>query len=390
MLIFFFAPVIAAWYDIPLLSPVLRILSLKLIFGGINSVQIAYVQKNFIFKRYCFVSLFGTVLGATIAVLMAYNKMGVWALVEYNLVNILLNVILFILFIRWIPKFKFSLSRLRQMYPFAWKMLATKFVDQAYVEISQLVVGRVYSTTDLAFYNKGKAYPQMLVNNASLALSNVLFPVFSNVQDSFEQHKTLLRKAVTTVSYVMLPLIIGLAVCGDNFVRFVLTEKWENAIPYLRLICIYYLTIPFSGIFLQGLKSINKGKTVLILEITKETIYITLMVIFIFTLNSPISIAISLALGGFISFFIECFIAKKNFDYKFREIVQDVLPSLLVALLMGFVVYLINLFPCHVGITLLLQVVCGGLFYFFLTKALKFKQIDILFSMLKKVRRKHE
>ena len=342
--LFFAAPFISRLYAEPILTVVIRVLALKLVFGGINSVIIAYVQKHMLFKKYCLVSFVGTFGGALLAIAIAYADGGIWALVAYNLVNPFFNVILSIIVLKWLPPIGFSFTRFKQMYSFGWKMLATKFVDQACVEISQMIIGKRYSITDLAFYNKGKTYPQLLVNNANQALANVLFPVFSRVQDDQEDLRMKLRSTVRTVSFVMFPLVIGLAACSENFIVALLTDKWVAAIPYLRWICVYYLWIPFSNVILQGLKALGRSDVILKMEGFKQVCNIVVMIIALIIIDSPLAIAISVAIGGMISFCMEIIVSIKVLGYKGSELINDVVPSFLLAIIMGVIVYSFNNF----------------------------------------------
>ena len=384
MLLCVLAAPISRWFDMPVLTNVIRVLGLQILIGGLNSVQIAYVRKNMLFRRYFVCSLSSILLAALIAITMAYQGMGVWALVAYNLIRQTANTILtFFLFRCWFG-FRFSWDRFSTMFPFAGKMLFAKFIDQGYVEITQTIISKSYSATDLAFYNKGKSFPDLLINNLNAALSNVMFPYFSNLQDELEKLKASLRMSVKMTSFICLPILTGLIACSDNFVRVVLTESWLPSVPFLQLFCFYYIWIPFSSLIWQSLKGLGKSGVVLKLEIIKFALNVGTLVLFLWWIRSPIAVAISIAVTYTISFFVECFMAVRHLNYQVREIATDFAPSLGISALMGVLVWLIGQMAISPVLCLLLQIGSGMLFYTTAVIVLRFPQANLLISQIKR------
>jgi O-antigen/teichoic acid export membrane protein len=389
VLLFAFAPFIGEWFELPELCSVIRVLGLQIIIGGINSVQVAYVHKNMLFKRYCLCSLLSVIIGATVAVSMAYMGFGVWALVAYNLIKLAASLVLIFLLFKCCFGFGFSKQRFVEMFPFASKMLLTKFVDQGYVEVTQVIISKYYSAADLAFYNKGKSFPDLLINNLNTALGSVMFPYFSQLQDDSERFKASLRSSVKMTSFVCIPILAGLMACSENFVMVVLTEKWLGIVPFLRLFCIYYVWIPFSNVVWQSLKAIGKGNVVLRLEIIKVVLNVTTLVAFLWILKSPIAVALSIVLTYTISFFVECYMAKLHMDYRIKEIFADFLPSFLISALMGIAVYAVGkLIISSTVVSLVIQIVVGVAFYVLAVILLRFPQVKAILSLVNKKKTK--
>lgn len=380
-LLFTLSGVIANWFEIPVLSTVLKVLGLQILIGGYNSVQIAYVQRNMMFKRYFICSIVSAAVGGGIALALAYNDFGVWALVAYSMVRIAVNMVMVTLLFKIRFSLKFSKERFRLMFPFAGKMLLTKLIDQGYVEITQTIIGKVYSSTDLAFYNKGKSFPDLLISNLNLALGNVLFPFLSQRQEDYDAFKRSLRNSIRMTSFVCIPVMLGLMACAENFIEVLLTEKWLPSVPYMQLICFYYLWVPFSNVIWQSLKAIGKGNEVLKLEIIKVGLNSSTLIIFLLILDSPIAVALSVAVSYAISFFAECYVACKHLYIRKGEIFYDFIPSFVLATVMAGVVYLIGTLSLNIYIELIIQIIAGIAIYVVGAIFLRFPQVKIVLSL---------
>lgn len=384
IVLFFLSDIIGEWFKLPVLSSVLKILGLQIILGGVNSVQIAYVQKNMMFKKYFICSLSSVIVSSIVGIYIAYQGAGVWALVVYNLLKQFINIFICYLLFKCRFCIKFSMIRFNSMFPFAGKMLFTKFIDQGYVEATQTIISKIYSSTDLAFYNKGKSFPDLIINNFNSALSSVIFPYFSILQDNIVELKSKIRIVVQLTSFFCMPMVMGLLACSENFVIAILTIKWKDSIPFLQLFCCYYIWVPFSNIIWQSLKAIGKSNIVLKLEVIKMLLNISLLILFLLLINSPISIVLSIVFSIAISFFIECCEAKKHLQYTIKEIICDFLPSFLIATIMAIIVFIIgklNIMPIYL---LLIQVAFGAVFYIFITWILKFSQWKLIRYYFKK------
>ena len=382
-LLFMTAPLISRWFSLPVLSSVLRVLGIQIVIGSINSVQVAFVQKNMLFKRYFICSFSSVVIGATVALVMAYKGFGVWALVAYNLTKQIINTILIYICFECRFGLNFSKERFCEMFPFAGKMLLTKFVDQGYVEATQTIIGKVFSATELAFYNKGKSFPDLLINNLNSALGSVMFPLFSNLQEDYNEFKKAMRTSVQFTSFICIPMIVGLMACTENFVKVVLTTKWVDSIPFMQLFCVYYIWIPFSNVVWQSMKARGKSDVVLLLEIIKMVLNVCTLILFLLLIQSPIAVAISIVVTYTISFFVECFMAGKYLDYHIGEIVADFVPSLVASACMGIIVLQIGHLSMTPIIELILQIILGMLIYSFIVIIFRFPQVKQLTELLK-------
>lgn len=380
--IYFCAPLIAAFYEDESLIVLTRVLSLTVVISGVRNVQQAYVSKNFMFKKFFFATLIGTIGSAIVGIWMAYSGYGVWALVAQQLLNVLLGTIFLWVSVRWRPQLKFSFSRLKGLFSFGWKLLVSSLLDTVFGKIRQLLIGKIYSAEDLAYYNKGDMFPSVIANNINNSIDSVLFPAMSDVQDKKESVKAMTRRAIKTSVFIMAPLMMGLAFTADNFVEILLTAKWLPCVFYLRIFCITFMFYPIHSANLNAIKAMGKSDVFLKLEIIKKLVNLALLLSTIFI--SVEAMAYSLLAGSVCSQIINSWPNKKLLNYSYLEQIKDILPSILLAVFMGGAVYLFNFLNLHIVPTMIIQVVVGAIIYIAGAKIFKIDSLDFILSFVKK------
>ena len=360
-LMFVAAPFIARFYAMSELTPVVRVLSLTLVISGVKNIQQAYVSRNMLFKRFFFATLGGTIGAAVIGIWMAYHGYGVWALVAQNLFNATIDTVILWITVKWRPKRMFSLQRLKGLFGYGWKLLASALLDTGYRELRQLIIGKIYTSEDLAFYNRGDQFPHLIVANINSSIDSVLLPTMAKAQDSREAVKAMTRRAIKTSTYIMAPMMIGLAVCAEPVVELVLTAKWLPCVPFLRIFCITYMFYPIHTANLNAIKAMGRSDLFLKLEILKKMVGLALICI-----TAPISVmamGYSLLVSSVLSQIINSWPNKKLLDYPYLEQLKDIMPGILLALGMGAVVYCVQLLGLNDWLTLLIQVPLGAAIY---------------------------
>ena len=269
---FISAPYIAKFYKDSELTPIVRVMSLVLIISGLKNVQQAYVSRTMQFKRFFFATLGGTIVAAVVGIWMAYEGYGVWALVAQNLVNKVIDTTVLWFTVKWRPKLLFSIKRLKGLVSYGWKLLASSLLDTVYNNLRQLIIGKLYSSSDLAFYNRGKQFPNFVITNINTSIDSVLFPAMSSQQDDTERVRSMTRRSIKISSYIMWPLMMGLAFTATSIVSLVLTDKWLPCVPFLRIFCFVYVFFPIHTANLNAIKAMGRSDLFLKLEVIKKVI----------------------------------------------------------------------------------------------------------------------
>ena len=329
---FLAAPMIAKFHNDASLISVVRVLSLTLVISGVKNVQQAYVSRTMQFKRFFFATLGGTIGAAVIGIAMAYFGFGVWALVAQQIFNATVDTLILWITVKWRPKWMFSWQRLKGLFSFGWKLLASSLLDTVYSDLRQLIIGKMYTKTDLAQYNRGKQLPDLLVNNIDTSINSVLLPAMSQVQDNPERVKNMTRRAMKTSTYVIAPVMMGLAFTAESVIHLILTEKWLPCVPFLRIFCITYMFYPVNTTNLNAIKAMGRSDLFLKLETIKKAI--GLIVLLGTMWFGVMAMAYSLLFTSITSQIINSWPNKKLLDYSYPEQIRDILPGILLAVVL--------------------------------------------------------
>lgn len=387
LMMFFSAPLIASFYSLPELTPVVRVISLTIVISGVKGVQQSYVSRNMLFKRFFYATLGGTIFSAFLGIAMAYLGFGVWAIVAQQLSNTAIDTLILWITVKWRPKWIFSWERLKGLLGFGWKMLCSALLDTIYNNIRSLLIGKVYSSADLAYYNEGKKFPNLIVTNINSSINSVLLPAMSREQDDKDRVKNMTRRSIMVSCYIMAPLMIGLACCASNIVVVVLTEKWLPCVFYLQIFCITYMFYPIHTANLNAIKAMGRSDLFLKLEIWKKVIGLILLLATLFI--SVKAMAYSLLISTLTSMIINSWPNKKLLDYSFLEQMKDILPPICLAIGMGAAVYLIGFLAIPTLPLLLIQIIFGGILYIIGSAVFKLEPYVYVKDMLNSfVRRK--
>ncbi|MBR6665864.1 MAG: lipopolysaccharide biosynthesis protein [Lachnospiraceae bacterium] len=380
LILYFISPCIANFYKMPILSPALRVLGLRIIIAAINSVQQAYVSKNFLFKRFFVSTIFGALISGVIGIVLAYRGFGAWALVIQYLSNTCIGTIVLWIALKWHPVFKCSWQRVKVMFAYGWKILVSGLIDVGYKELRSLIIGKKYTPSELAYYNQGDKYPSLIVVNINNSISSVLFPAIAQFQDDKDRVKQMTRRAIQISSYIMWPLMIGFATISEPLIRLVLTEKWLPCVPYVRIFCFSYGFWPIHTANLQAINALGRSDIFLKIEVVKKILG---FVVVLLTMNfGPLAMAYSVIFIDLFSTLINSFPNKILLNYKYVEQVKDILPSFILAIIMSLCISFVNSLLLSDMVKILIQVFLGAIIYLLLSILTKQKAFRFLINSL--------
>lgn len=380
--IFLCAPLISSFYKMEL-TAYIRVLGLTVLISGVKNVQQAYVSRNMMFKKFFFSTLGGTITAAIVGIIMALMGFGMWALVAQQVVNLTIDTAILWITVRWKLVWKFSFKRLKGLLSFGWKLLVSSLIDVVYNDVRQLIIGKLYSPSDLAYYNRGRKFPNIIVTNVNVSIDSVLLPAMSKVQDDSSKVKNMTRRSVMVSTYIMAPLMMGLVFCAEPLISLILTDKWLPCVPFLRIFCITYMFYPIHTANLNAIKAMGRSDMFLKLEIIKK---ITGIIILLCTMwYGVMAMAYSLLVTSLLSQIINTWPNKKLLGYGYIEQLKDILPNILTAVFMGICVFMLGHIPCPVIIVLIIQVITGAAIYIGASVLLKLEAFKYIVGIVEPV-----
>ena len=389
LVIFFAAPMISRFFGegYELLTPILRVMGLQIPVSAVKSIQQAYVSRHLQFRKFFYATLGGTLVSAAVGIIMALKGFGAWALVGQYLTNTVIDTSILTLTVKWRPRLEFSAARLKGLFAFGSKMLFAGLVDEIYTNLRSFVIGKQYTSADLAFYNKGHQFPSLFITNVNSSLMAVLFPVMSRFQTDRERLVEVCRKAIKVSTFVIFPIMAGLAAVSENFIGVLLSDKWLPCVPYVRIFCGVFAFYPIYTANLQGIKAIGRSGAYLATELAKKVVGITFLLISI--PYGVLGIALSLLFATMVNYVINGISAKLVLGYGFKRQVTDILPNVLITAAMMAAVYLLKRVGGPRIAVLLLQTGAGIAAYVLLAFVTKNESFAYLLDMVKERRGKH-
>lgn len=367
--IYFSSPSIAKFYDNPALTNLLRILGLTLFTGAFISIQSAYVSRNMQFKKLFFSSLGSVLISGIIGIVSAFAGWGVKALVIYYLTNSTSLTIIMWFTVKWRPILKFSFTRARSLFSFGWKLLVSGLLNTLNMELRTLIIGRIYTTADLGHYNRGNEVPSMLANNLNSSIQAVILPTLSSIQDNKSGVKSVVRRSIKTSSFLIFPMMLGLAAVAEPAVRIILGDKWIPAVPFLQIFCLSSALLPIHTANLQAINALGRSDIFLKLEVIKKILGLIILAISIpFGIYA---IAIGSIVSSFISALVNAWPNRNLFNYSPLEQFMDIIPAAGISFIMGIIVYAISFTRLPTYLMLFIQVIVGIVIYVFLSKIFK-------------------
>ena len=364
MLLFFAAPLIARYYEREILDPVIKVLGVRIVITSVNNIQHAKIRREMAFRKFFFATLIGTVISCLVGVIMAYSGFGVWALVAQYLTNSTIDTVALFAADDWRPKVCYYKDSAGMIFSFGGKVLATDMTYTILGNISSFFVGKYFGASELAYYNEGGKYPSLIISNIDNSIQEVMLPAYSRVQNEKEKLKEILKKSVRLGIYVM-------------------TEKWEEMVPFIRIWCLVYLTRPFESSCHQAILGLGRSNITFKIILTINTIQFSLTMLAIFVLKNVLWVAIGILVATWVS--IVCFSVKVKdlIGYRFIEQLIDILPSLLLSAFMGIAVYLLQYTELRGVALLLIQILTGAVIYVSLSVLFKLEPYIYLKNLLK-------
>lgn len=383
-LLYITAPLIGDYYRMPDIVSPFRVLALILIPGAFNSVQLAKVSREMDFKKVFYSNVGGILAAGITGIILAYCGYGIWALVAQNLLNITVACIVMLFTVDWHPKFVCDPHRVKVLFSYGWKLLVSSLIDTLYQDIQSLVIGRIFDSSTLGFFNRGKQFPQFLINAVNGSVQSVMLPAMSALQDRKEEVKKIMRQSITLSAFIIFPMMACLAGISEPLVKLLLTDKWLPCVPYMRLFCFSFAFWPVHTSNLSAINAMGRSDIFLKLEVIKKSYGLGVLIIAVFFFKTPLAIAGTGLVTSFISCFVNAFPNKNLINYSFKEQMSDLVPTIIMSIVTFVSILFIGELNIPVFPLLCLQIFVGLSIYLLLSILTKSKSFSFCVNLIRK------
>lgn len=392
-LIFFStAPIIQNYYGFEIFTLPFRCLLIILPLGAVVSMQMAVLTRNFKFKQIMISSIIAVIIGGIGGIITAYKSGGIWAIIIQQILYYVVNTCLLVAFAKWKPYKPASLHKIRPFISYGWKMLLSNIVEALYNDIVNLLIGKKYTTEELAFYNRGKQYPNYIAGCIKEPLQSVLLPAFSKWQDKREKLHDLMRTQIRVSELLTIVVLVVLSQEADILIEFMLTEKWLPCVPYLRIACVFYALVPVLTITMSAISATGRSDIVLQLGVKKRLAALFVIIIALLFSDSVMTVTVVWAGTAFLNIAMNQKSIYKLMNYRTVELLKDICPCVISAIFMIIIPNLgLQLFVIeNIYINCIVEACLSILIYFIVLYIMKFEGLfelkNILHNRLRKFR----
>ena len=383
--VFLTAPLIAAFYDMPTLVAPLRTITLVLVVNAYFSIQEAIVARQMQFQKTFRATVISALVSGAVGIGVALAGGGLWALVAQQLCIQTVKCIVLAAQVSWKPRLIFERHRAVVLFRFGWKLLASGMLDQLYQSLSDLIIGKVFTKSELGFVSQGKKYPQALGVTLDGAIQPVMLSTVSRVRERIDDVKRVARRGLKTSSFLIVPSMCAFALVADSLVPLLLGEKWAASVPFLRAYCIIYALLPIHTTNLQVLNGMGRSDLFLRLEMINKVIGLSALLFCAFGLRDLYAIVYGKVFVDIAAVFVNAHPNKRVIGYSYREQIADVLPAWMLAAVSAAAAAPLATLGLGSGLTVLVQCLVFSVVYLALAAILRIEAFTYLLTTARNV-----
>lgn len=380
--LFFSGPLIAKFYNTPLLSDLIKVTAISLILNSLCIVQQALFTIKMDFKTQAKISVISALITGAGGVTMAYTGFGVWSIVWPGVFGGAVRCILLWVWGKWRPTWEYSWKSFKELFGFGSKLLASGLIDTIYNNIYPIIIGKKFSAADLGQYTRADGYANLPATTVTGVLGRVTFPLLCQIQDDDARLQSTYRQLIKLSAYVVFPIMIGLAALAKPLIIFMITAKWAECVPFLQILCFCLMWYPIHALNLNLLQVKGRSDLFLRLEIIKKILGVSILILAI--PYGIIWMCIGRVMASIICLVINTYYTGKLIDVGFFKQMGDLLPILALSLSMGAIVFGVNLFIEDLLLQIITGFIIGIAYYLSISYLIKSKELLYLLSFIKK------
>lgn len=336
--LYFSAPAIAGFYNIPLLCDVLRVQGVILFIYAFNIVQRNQLQKELNFKVLSIITISTSITSLTITIIMAYHGYGVWSLVTLHILTAFIPALVFWFYIKWRPTLTFSWQSFRELFSFGFYMFLTNLLNQLGHQIQGLLIGRFYNASTMGFYSKANATERLASQSISQVMTQVTYPLYAEVQDDKAKLGNIIRQLTMSLSFITFPLMFILLLCAKPLFIVLYSERWLDSVPYFQVLCLAGLAYCLQSVNYQSISAIGKSKTLFVWTLVKRIMGIAFVVIGLLIAGMK-GLLVGMVINTWFSYAVNIGLVSKYIGYKWWEQLKDIMPVMVVSIIAAIISY---------------------------------------------------
>ncbi|HVS97230.1 MAG TPA: lipopolysaccharide biosynthesis protein [Puia sp.] len=381
---------IALFFKAPALAPVLQVVSLGLPVNALTQVQRVLLMKELRFRKISIAQIISSMAGGVTGIAMACNGMGVWALVGSLLVFQVVTLVIFWIRSDWYPSLSFSYSSIKDMLPYGSRILVVSLLFFLMQQFNTFIVGKLYSKSDLGYFNRGGRLPDLLVSLVQSIVLKLAFPLFAKVRDEKAQLEELLRRTTQLVAFIVFPLLALMLVNAFDITLVIFTAKWLPSVIFLELFCFITLLEPFVVIYRELI--LAKGNARLLMRIFLATSAAEIALVLLLAKDGIFYVVIASIISKTIQYGVYLGVSSRQAAISWRRMLAWIGPYTGVSALMGLAVKGIawmlsrTTMPPIAGLAI--KLTAGIVIYLLLARVFRLNELSFIRTLLGRAQKK--
>jgi teichuronic acid exporter len=384
LLFYILGPFIAKFYEQDQLINIIRIYGVTFIINAFSTVQLTRLNKNLDFKTQVKVNIPSLIISGILGILLAIYNYGVWSLVYMSICQSIVNTIQLWYWSRWKPILCFKKDKFKTHFKFGINLLFSSILDIIFNGSYTIIIGKFFSPIQVGYYNRADSLQMLPVGNISSIINKVTYPLFSSIHNDNLKLKDIYKRIMKAILYILVPILVIMSALAEPLFRFLFTEKWLNSVPYFRILCAAGILYPIHSYNLQILKIKGRSDLFFRLEVIKKIMMSFILIIsFQFGIYGLLYGSI---LNSILALFINTYFSGKFINYPLIEQINDILPTIIVGILIGTIVFFIDTYLLHFSdiVRLIIGSINGISIFLIITYILKFTSLKEIIIILKK------
>ncbi|WP_313028776.1 lipopolysaccharide biosynthesis protein [Soonwooa sp.] len=385
LVVFFIAPLVSSFYQLPIITDLVRVYALILIINSFVTVQRTHFVKELNFKTAFKIQLPSLIIGGITGIVLAYVGYGVWSLVYSAILQSIIFTLQHWFYSSWRPQWVFNKEKFKYHFSFGYKMTLSGLLDILFQNLYIVLIGKLFSLQQLGYYNRADSLKQLPVSNLSNALNKVTFPLFAKISHNDIKLREVYAKLLKLVIFIIAPTLMYMVVVAMPLIRFLFTDKWLPAVPYFQILSIAGILLPIHSYNLNVLKVKGRSDLFLRLEVIKKILIVSIVLV---SINFGIfGLLWGQVVSSILALFVNTYYTGRFLKYSMWDQCRDLIPSIALAGLCGVVSYLVYhylLIDMYDLLTIIIILLTYFSLYLSLAYLFKFKEINYAKEFLKK------
>ena len=337
-ILFFSAPAISRFYNIPLLCDVLRVQGVVLFIYAFNIIQKNQLRKKLNFKLLSIITIATSLIALGVTIFMAYKGYGVWALVAQNIITSAIPALVFWFYVKWRPVWTFSWASFKELFGFGFYMFLTNLLNSFGSQIQGLLIGKFYNASTMGYYSKAHGLEKLASTSISSVMTQVTYPLYAEAQDNKPQLANMIRRITMTLSYITFPLLFILLLCAKPIFVILYSDRWLQSVPYFQVLSIAGLAYCLQSVNSQVVAAVGESRAMFIWTVIKRVVGIGFIIggLLLFGMKG---LLVGVVLNAWFSYFVNIGLVSKFIGYKWTDQLLNISPVLVASIVSALVAY---------------------------------------------------